>query len=78
MDKITTDSIIYGVVAYKVFEPLILRYSGKKEKQCDLMEGRMRNVENRVSILETQSRNVDKKLDEIDRKLDEILKVGNK
>jgi chaperonin cofactor prefoldin len=76
MDSFTTNSIIAGVVVYKVFEPLILKIKGKSENQSDLMDARMRTVETKVSVLENQSRNVDKKLDDIDRKLDELLRGG--
>ena len=73
MESLKMNSIIYAAVAYKFFEPTILKLTGKKDKQCDVMETRVRTIENKVAVLETQNENFDKKLDGIDKKLDELI-----
>ena len=74
MDNLTTNSIVYAAVVYKLAEPVILKLTGKREQKDEGMDARMRTVETKASVLENQSRNVDKKLDDIDKKLDELLR----
>lgn len=73
MEDLKVNSIVYAAVAYKFFEPVILKFAGKKEKHCEVMETRVRTVENKLAILETQNENFNKKLDGIDKKLDELI-----
>ena len=69
MEGLTVNSVVYAVVAYKFFEPVILKIMGKKESRCSMMEARIRALETRAAITETQNANFGKKLDEIDKKL---------